>query len=296
MDLKARLRSLEAAAGRLPSMPREVHTANSSEADLADALGARMLSPGLLYREERLPAAYRHGGFCLGEVLDIGCEPLGVRIPASDQGWLFLDTETTGLAGGTGTLVFLFGAVALHDNAFVLRQWLLTRFSGEPALMHEIRQALAACGLIISFNGKSFDMPLIRTRYRMQGQTLDERHLTHLDLLHPARSAFAKRWPDVRLQTAERRLCAYQRDDDLPGSEAPAAFTRWLRHGEGDGLVRVMQHHRDDVLSLVTLCAALVRTFHDPVGQDADEAGILRRLQRRGYRLKAGQGRLALAD
>lgn len=277
-----------------PWLPlQHAKSGGGDEHALAQALGARLLAPGLLLRERALAPDYRHGGHALQEVLGIDGEALGVRLPAADQGWFFLDTETTGLAGGTGTLVFLFGGVMLDAQGFHLRQWLLTRFAGEAALAQAVQATLAGCAMIVSFNGKSFDLPLLRARQRLHGRVLDERHLVHLDLLHPARSAFAARWPDVRLQTAEARLCAYQREDDLPGAEAPLAFMRWMRQGDPEGLRRVVRHHQEDVLSLVTLCTALVATFRDPAVSGADEAGILRRLQRQGYRVRAGQQRLA---
>ncbi|MDE3010296.1 MAG: ribonuclease H-like domain-containing protein [Pseudomonadota bacterium] len=326
MDLKQRLRALEAASGRrtlpdsgttavsaahaaphLPavraaipaasgrSQPAADLLATGAERALAQRLGAVHMAPGLLFREVELAAAHRHGGQVLGEVCSIGEQALGVALPPPASGWLFLDTETTGLAGGTGTLVFLFGAVQVDASGFRLRQWLLTRFGGEAAMLDAIRQAFGEVAMIVSFNGKSFDLPLLRTRMRLHARALEERHLVHLDLLHPARSAFGARWPDVRLQTAEQRLCDYRRDDDLPGSEAPLAFTRWLRHGEADGLVRVMQHHRDDVLSLVSLSVALAEAYRDPQRLGADEGGIVRRLNRRGYRVREGQRQLAFS-
>ena len=267
---------------------------DSREHQLAGDLGAQVLLPGLLYREEVLPADYRHGGEVLERVHGIGHDPLGLAVPAADRGWLFFDTETTGLAGGTGTLVFLFGAVHLHGKHWRLRQWLLTRFSAEAALLHAVQGVFDECALLVSYNGKSFDLPLLRTRHRLHQRILHEQHLTHLDLLHPARAAFAARWPDVRLQTAEQRLCAYQRSDDLPGSEAPRAFTRWLRVGCHQGLLKVARHHRDDVLSLVTLCTTLAETYRNPQSRNADEEGIARRLQKSGYRVRAGQAQLAL--
>ncbi len=316
MDLRARLKALELASGKLPT-PTAITTADSAtrppaarklappalpegapsaaETRLARRLGGMVQAPGLVYREILLSPDHRHGGQELEAVQHIGSEPLGVAIPAVDKGWLFLDTETTGLAGGTGTLVFLFGGVQLDADGFRLRQWLLTRFGGEVALLDAVQSALQEVGMIVSFNGKSFDLPLLRTRQRMHARVLEEGHLVHLDLLHPARSAFAARWPDVRLQTAEQRLCAYQRDDDLPGAEAPLAFMRWMRSGATDALVRVMQHHRDDVLSLVTLCTALSATYRDPGRSGADEAGIVRRLNRRGYRVREGQAQLAFS-
>jgi hypothetical protein len=313
MDLSTRLRTLRRESGRtatvdqtgplMISQPaaavttetaRPGETLSLREAQLSRALGAVWLVPGLLYREELLAEDYRHGEHGLQPVLGIGPEPLGVAIPPAERGWWFFDTETTGLAGGTGTLVFLFGGIQCDGRTFRLRQWLLTAFSAEAALMTVVQQTFNAAALLVSFNGKSFDLPLLRTRQRLHRQQLQEQHLAHLDLLHPARSAFAARWPNVRLQTAERRLCDYHRSDDLPGAEAPLAFTSWLRGGDGRDLLRVMQHHRDDVLSLITLCTALVAIYRDPTSQDADEAGILRRLRRRGYRVRAGQGRLAL--
>ena len=298
------MESLCRAAGKGPASPHSVRVATQPdtkdmgtdlrEQSLAAQLGARIVLPGLLYIEEILDARYRHGGRSLGSIEGIGPDPLGVAFPPPDGGWFFFDTETTGLAGGTGTLVFLFGGVQIEPGRYRLRQWLLTRFSGEEALMAAVREIFGASSGLVSFNGKSFDLPLLRARQRLHHAQLPEQHLTHLDLLHPARSAFAGRWPDVRLQTAERRLCEYQRCDDLPGSEAPLAFTRWLREGSGTNLIRVVRHHRDDVLSLVTLCSALVETFQDPARHAANEDGILRRMQRRGYRFRSGQAQLAL--
>ena len=326
MDLSTRLRSLQKSAGmhQPPAMPatqalppaspptRSPHSGISApdpapsrrhpdnspdqrEAELALALQARVLTPGLLLVEQALGPQHVHGGIELSELQQLQDAVLGMPLPASSGGWWFMDTETTGLAGGTGTLVFLYGGLHFDGQCFTLRQWLLTRLAGEPALIDCVMESLQQSALMVSFNGKSFDMPLLRTRARLQRRILPEQHLRHLDLLHPARSAFAQRWPDVRLQTAERRLCQFRRVHDLPGSEAPLAFLRWLREGTSAGLQRVVEHHRNDVLSLAGLTVALARAFLHPHLHDADAAGIVRRLRRQGYQVREGQAQLAFA-
>ncbi len=276
-------------------MPASATEPSQREQRLASRLQATLVAPGLLLREQPLGLHFAHGGVDLAELRQLPTTVLGLPLPAPERGWWFMDTETTGLAGGTGTLVFLYGGLHFDGQQFTLRQWLLTRFGGEAALLDGVIQTLQHTALLVTFNGKSFDLPLLRTRARLQRCALPEQHLLHLDLLHPARSAYAQRWPDVRLQTAERRLCQFRRQDDLPGSEAPQAFMRWLRAGSDEGLLRVMDHHRNDVLSLAGLTITLAQAFQHPHLHDADAAGIVRRLRRQGYRVREGQGQLAFS-
>ena len=316
MDLSTRLRALQksvgqtvppltaappsaapaSADGALPARPATLPGAlDQREQQLAMDLGGQRVMPGLLLVEQPLGLQPMHGGIALAELATLHGAALGQPLPPQHQGWWFMDTETTGLAGGTGTLVFLYGGLHFDGLRFTLRQWVLSRLAGEPHLVARVASTLQQNALLVTFNGKSFDLPLLRTRARLLHCSLPEQHLAHLDLLHPARSAYAQRWPDVRLQTAERRLCQFRRHDDLPGSEAPQAFMQWLRSGDSTALQRVVLHHRHDVLSLAALTIALARAYAQPHLHDADPAGIVRRLRRQGYRVREGQAQLAFA-
>ena len=130
---------------------------------------------------------------------------------------LFVDTETTGLAGGTGTLVFLLGVARFVPGGLDVEQWLLLSPSAEGEWLAAIAARLPRDPLLVSFNGKAFDLPLLAARHRMQRMRDPFAQRAHWDLLFPLRRAFASRWPDCRQQTAERRLLGIERLDDLPG-------------------------------------------------------------------------------
>jgi uncharacterized protein YprB with RNaseH-like and TPR domain len=195
---------------------------------------------------------------------------------------VYLDTETTGLAGGTGTLVFLLG-LAWHDGQGLhVEQWLLTAPGAERVWLDALHGHLPADPHLVSFNGKAFDLPLLAARHRLARLRDPFAGRPHWDLLHPLRRAFDSRWPDCRLQTAERRLLGVQRVDDLPGAFAPQAFTQFLRFGETGMLCEAIRHNRDDVVALARLLPALRAVYADPGRFDADAVGIARRLQLAG--------------
>jgi hypothetical protein len=195
---------------------------------------------------------------------------------------LYLDTETTGLAGGSGTLVFLLGLAWQADATLHVQQWLLTSPGAEREWLAAINAALPPRPLLVSFNGKSFDLPLLATRHRLARCADPFAHAPHWDLMHPLRRAFEPRWPNCRLQTAEKRLLGIERVDDLPGSFAPQAYTSFLRHGDSAMLAEAIRHNRDDVVSLARLLPALRRVYDEPASFDADSAAIARRLRQVG--------------
>src|SRR5690606_31598786 len=129
---------------------------------------------------------------------------------------VFLDTETTGLAGGTGTVAFLIGLGRVEAGHLVVRQFWLTSFAGERDLLAAAGDWVDGVDGMVTYNGRSFDLPLVATRCRLAGASDRFSGLRHLDLLGPTRRAFARRWEDCRLTTAERRLLRFERVDDLP--------------------------------------------------------------------------------
>lgn len=227
---------------------------------IAERLGGEEVAPGLVEVVRRYPLALRHGRRPLREVAAL-CRDEGGALrwgqPLVPERLLFLDTETTGLAGGAGTLAFLAGVARLSGACLEVRQWLLTAFAGEGALFEQLAGILGPEDVLVSFNGKSFDVPLLDSRARLQGREASLRGRPHIDLLHALRRAHGKHLPDCRLQTAEAHLLGLTRHDDLPGDQAPQAWRDWLRHGQAGRLNDVLAHNRNDLLSTAMLLAVL---------------------------------------
>ncbi|MFO0481164.1 MAG: ribonuclease H-like domain-containing protein [bacterium] len=289
-----------------------------TDEELAERLGGRLCAPGLIEIEYRHPLSEPHGCRAFEALVapDLdwltGPRPAGVgRAPL-----VFIDTETTGLAGGTGTLAFLVGIARVKGPALVVTQWLITRFSAEPALLGALLTSLghdAADGMsaqdaveLVSYNGKSFDLPLLCTRLKMARMGAGLARLAHHDLLHPVRTAFARRWPDCRLQTAERLLLGIERSDDLPGHRIPAVWADFVQFGETRELDALVLHNRIDLLSLAALLPALAQVFVDPAAplpasvehpwQAMPDSAAIARMQRRRRRPDCARAHLLAAQ
>ncbi len=169
----------------------------------------------------------------------------------------FLDTETTGLAGGTGTHVFLVGIGRFVGPTFHVRQLFMRHPGEERGLLHLTEAALTADSTLVTFNGRSFDMPLLETRYRMHRRAaplVSE----HLDLLHPARRIWKHRLPSCSLGTLEREVLGVTRQRDAPGWLIPQLYFEFLRSRNVEPLEAVFSHNRMDVLSLARLTALVL--------------------------------------
>jgi uncharacterized protein YprB with RNaseH-like and TPR domain len=163
---------------------------------------------------------------------------------------VYFDTETTGLAGGVGTKAFMIGSAQRMDGVLLLRQWYLTALAGEEAMLRAFSDSLPDEPIFISYNGRSYDAPLLKGRYRMHRRNHPFDAARHVDLLHPTRRFYRGRWENCRLQTIERNVLGILREDDLPGSEAPSAWLEYLRGKSNTNLRRVIAHNRQDLLSL----------------------------------------------
>lgn len=268
-DLAARLRRLT------PNTRSSVRNKVPDEQALIASLGAERLAPGVLRVQRRFELDHRHGHVRLGDGLTAlpGLTDTGIGDPG---GWLFLDTETSGLAGGTGTWAFLCGVLRCEAQGLLLRQYLLAQLDAEPAYLEAIASELETASLLVTYNGKSFDGPLLATRFRLADLPNAVACKTHLDLLQPIRRAFTRVWLDCRLATAEKQLLGLSRSGDLPGAEAPAAWLAWLRQGEVARLTAVLRHNRLDLLSLPALAHPLQRSFADPAATGADVHAVAR--------------------
>lgn len=172
---------------------------------------------------------------------------------------LFFDTETTGLAGGAGTRAFMIGASDFVPQGLRVRQLLIATLSAERAMLEVFRSWLHVRTRLVSYNGRCYDAPLLVTRYRLSRQRNPLEGLAHLDLLFPTRRRYRGVWENCRLATIERQALGIVREDDLPGSEAPAAWLRYLRGGSSDLLKRVVAHNFQDVVTLARLLPHLAQ-------------------------------------
>ncbi|KGM56291.1 hypothetical protein N800_08825 [Lysobacter daejeonensis GH1-9] len=176
---------------------------------------------------------------------------------------LFFDTETTGLAGGTGTRAFMIGASDWADGGLRVRQLYLTTMAGESAMLDAFAGWLRPTTTLVSYNGKCYDAPLLATRYRLARKVNPLMGLAHVDLLFPSRRRWRGTWENCRLATIEREVLRVVREDDLPGAEAPAAWLEYLRGGAADKLRRVAKHNHQDVVSLARLIEVLAAGHPD---------------------------------
>jgi len=222
----------------------------------------------------RLPSDQSRPGECsyrLGNLQALREPP---RLPGEPAGGhrrrVYIDTETTGLSGGSGTLAFLVGMAVVEADAIVMTQFLMTRFAAESDLLAAFANTLSTDDQLVSYNGKSYDLPLLMTRFRMQGLAHPFDGLPHLDLLYPVRRLFSRRWSDCRLTSLEANLLGFTRIDDLPGSEAPAAWFDYIRRGQGAQLVKVVDHNRQDIVSLAVAHSALAQAIEQPRAFEVD--------------------------
>lgn len=213
--------------------------------------------------ERRYPLDHQHGPWPLGALTTVAPDLLAALGGDARLGSLpherlvLLDTETTGLAGGTGTYVFLVGLGFLTADtagpAFVVRQYFLRELREERALLHALGATLARFGALVTFNGKSFDWPLLATRYTLARQTLPVAAWPHLDLLHPARRVWKHRLPSCSLGALEAAILGVRRVNDVPGALIPDLYFRYLRDGDPRPLLPVLAHNEADIVSLAAL-------------------------------------------
>jgi hypothetical protein len=266
-ELRRRLARLRARRRETPpGVPAEIR---GPSAPLGDEVAA---PSGPAYRFESLyPLDHAHGPVRLADLLafDVGlaAEVAGradlAAVPLREL--TFLDTETTGLAGGAGTLIFLVGVGRFEGEGFRLRQYFLRNPADEAAMLEALEDDLRPSAGFVTFNGQAFDLPLLEMRYMLglrqrRGLTL----MPHLDLLHPARRLWKRLLPDCSLLTLEQRMLGITRaETDVPGELIPGIYLDYLRTGETRGISRVVYHNAVDVLTMVGLTAQVLRRHQE---------------------------------
>ncbi len=242
--------------------------------------------------EQDFPEAYIHGQVGLR----ITTRPMTIAewagvVEIADQNpedLVFLDTETSGLAGGTGTFAFLVGAGRYTADGFHLAQFFMRDPLEESALLLALEEFIAPCRTIVSFNGKAFDIPLLETRYTLQGWKSPFRDFTHVDLLHLSRRLWRDRLPSRTLANIEVQILhASRTDEEIPGWMIPQIYFDYLRDGDARPLQRVFYHNAMDVVSLSALLNHASSLLEAPLSQPTvemiDLAAIARLLEDLGH-------------
>jgi len=219
--------------------------------------------------EAHYPADYTHGRCCLlpqaplqrlaawaGEERLVECPP---------QNLAFIDTETTGLGMGTGTYAFLVGVGRFEGDQFHLAQFFMRDPVEEPAQLAALEDFLAPCTALVSFNGKSFDIPILNARYTLHGWPSPLTGAAHVDLLHLARRLWRDRLPSRTLGNLEAQILGAERNgEDVPGWMIPQLYIDYLRSGDAGPLKSVFYHNAMDILSLAALFNHTASLLADP--------------------------------
>ncbi|MCB9600587.1 MAG: ribonuclease H-like domain-containing protein [Sandaracinus sp.] len=210
---------------------------------------------------------------------------------------LFLDTETTGLSTSSGTVAFLIGAAFFEDESLHVEQLLLTSYHEEAAMLRHLADRIRAADVVASYNGKSFDWPLLRTRFvmnRVPAPPLPP----HLDLLHCSRRVFKRRLDSVRLVDMERELLGFVREHDVSGAEIPGIYHHFVRSGDPGRLDGVVEHNAHDLVALAAILGELGRRYDELRKEDEpeDHLGFAKVAERSGDPTRARRFAWAAAD
>lgn len=253
-------------------------------------LGGELVDTGagsIVVVRREYPLSHRHGRQDLGTAFSIAGEHLRLVAgldedpPLAPHGLVFLDTETTGLAGGTGTYVFLVGVGLLEGDRLTVIQYFMRDFDDEPALLALLGPLLERAAGIVTFNGAGFDLPLLETRFVLARRRWPIERL-HVDLLRPARRVWGLCLADCRLGTLEREVLGLVREGDVASALIPSLYLDYLRFRRAAPLPAILAHNRDDVLSLVALLGWFARALDGAAPQvaPAELAGIGRLWER----------------
>lgn len=227
-------------------------------------------SHGCYFQTDKLWERHRrHGSLDISSLLEM---PADLLTAISDSTitdspcskWAFLDTETTGLAGGSGTYAFLIGVGRITAAGFELRQFFMRDLAEEASLLHGLSEYLSQFETLVTYNGKTYDQPLLETRYRMARMRPPFSRMEHLDLLAGSRRLWKLRFDRCRLVDLENQILGFEREGDLPGEMIPYVYFEYLRKREASRIVPILHHNAIDILTLACLTAIVPRAFQSP--------------------------------
>jgi uncharacterized protein YprB with RNaseH-like and TPR domain len=227
----------------------------------------------------------RHGSIDISSLAELPADLLEAvsegTVPACPpHKWAFIDTETTGLAGGTGTCAFLIGLGWVTDEGFRLKQYFLREPGEEASALEALREDLEPFDVLVTYNGRAFDQPLLETRFRLARQKPPFARMAHMDLLYGARRLWKLRFDNCRLVELETQVLGVEREGDVPGELIPYLYFEYLRKREIARLVPVFHHNAIDILTLACLTAIVPWAFREPsearLAHGAEMIGVAR--------------------
>jgi hypothetical protein len=289
MDLKERLKRLTSISKNQPGQKSEVI------GDLRQRL-ERLLEPQKTYKKksvfpieqlvkgevistsegetflskEQYPSHFHYGEMALVDVLNIPTYPAHLlsrddRLKELDfRKAIFLDTETTGLSGGTGTFAFMVGLGFFHEDSFSIHQFFMRDYSEEKASLSMINGMLGSFQFLVTVNGRQYDIPLLETRFILSRYATKIKEMPNFDLLYPSRRIWKGAYDNCRLVTLESQLLGVERTDDIPSAWIPYLYFDYIQTGDGRKIQQVFYHNQMDILSMVALAGRIHLVYHDP--------------------------------
>ena len=278
-SLSDKLKSMgvQVGARNLPDQPRRQVPADYPIEQVVTGTVQSTSAGDVFVCDTPFPATHRHGLVGLqpeASLETIATWAMDNRLAECQlEQFAFLDTETSGLAGGTGTYAFLVGAARFEGGSFRLAQFFMRDPTEEPAQLTALTEFLQPCEALVTFNGKSFDAPLLNTRYTLNGQKSPLPQMAHLDLLPLARRLWRDRLPSRRLGDLERDILGLERtEEDVPGWLIPQMYFDYLRTGDSRPLKGVFYHNRLDVVAMAALLNQMSQMLADPLGEAVEHA------------------------
>ena len=273
MNLRNRLNQIYGT----PEPKSEAFHLPSSLPEFVGGRWRRRSSGTILSVESKVPVDHQHRGVPLEKIYSVEADLLCLL--ADNPGFknfhpekiFFLDTETTGLAGGAGTCIFLVGLGYFCEGQFHIHQLFLPDFESERAFLEEFDDLL--CGEnrdeedvpgLVTFNGSSYDLSLFGNRFIMQRLDRRFQDFPHLDLLYPSRTLWKGRFENCALQTLERHILGFFRQEDIPSALIPRVYFDYLHSGEYRAFGKIFEHNRLDLLTLVSLLVLTAQLIQQP--------------------------------
>ncbi len=219
--------------------------------------------------ENRYSSLYLHGGYNMGCILDHDINPVtkactGVKESVDIRKLAFLDTETTGLSGGVGTVAFLIGIGIFEGDTFVLRQYFMRDYDEEYPMLKAVNALLSSYKGLVTFNGKSFDWNLLQTRFTANRLRPLLKDPLHFDLLYPSRMLWKLSLESCRLSSLEEHILGEYRTDDIPGAMIPGIYFKYLDDRNAGDIKKVITHNEKDILSMVSLMTKINSLLGNP--------------------------------
>lgn len=278
MDLKSRLEKIARLKKNIDKINQSQKEKSidivNQEVKIEEVVSGKFISTPFgdsFIRENYFPRDYKCGEVELFQIFQSSAKTISSlarddRLKKIDiSKTVFLDTETTGLAGGAGTYVFLVGVGYFEGDQFCVRQYFMRDYNEERALLSALNDLLSNFKAVVTYNGKTFDLPLMESRYIMSGMKMSLKNPYHFDLLYPARRLWKRRLENCSLSTVERDILGVIRDDDVPGYLIPEIYFSYLRTKDARALKQVFEHNLQDILSMVALVSRMCFLVEDPL-------------------------------